>query len=190
MPFDIGWQRHLALMQGMAKDVAVEFDEDWAGGFLGEDGGDHGMRRVAEEDLGTCLESLGGAQQDAPLARCDFLEQQQLGPSLGPGLASAKAGGDDLGIIEDHEVAGAKPFPDAGEAGVMADAGGAFDDKEAGLVALGEGFLGDQLGREKEVKVGDAHGKGRKWGKGADGGLEVREEDGCGGWLGAAPRMG
>jgi hypothetical protein len=89
------------------------------------------------------------------------------------GLAEGEAGGDDAGVVEDEEVAGAEELGELGEGAVVDRAVGAAVVEEARGSALRGWRLGDKVGGEGEVEVVGLHG-----GMGYEPMIRVREDTG------------
>ena len=73
-----------------------------------------------------------------------------------------EAGGQDAGVVEDEEVAGLEDLGEVGEDVVVEGGFGVgvsttVHHEHAAGAALGGGMLGDEVFREVEVEVGDAH---------------------------------
>jgi len=73
------------------------------------------------------------------------------------GAVTEQTGGDDAGIIQDEKFVAPEKVGKLGEDAVFDFAGFAAEGEESGEIALGEGALGDQLGREGVVEFIEAH---------------------------------
>jgi hypothetical protein len=87
------------------------------------------------------------------------MDKQEFDPSA-CGSVADEARGNDLGVVEDEEVAEIEIVGDVAELPVRQRAGGAIEDEESRLIAPRRGVLGDQLGREIIVEVGEKQGGG------------------------------
>ena len=76
-------------------------------------------------------------------------------------VVGKKAGGDDLGIVEDEEVIGRKEVLEFAEVVVGDFSGGAIDEHHARAGAIHQGAGGDQFLGEIVVEVSRAHVSGR-----------------------------
>jgi len=90
----------------------------------------------------------------------DFEEAGGVGRA--PLGAVAGAGGEetrrqDAGVVENEEVAGLKELREVGEEVVAQGSSGAVEDEHAAGSALGGGVLGDELGGQVVMEVGDEH---------------------------------
>lgn len=181
-PFDIRWKREFAVTFGEGDRLGSESEETMTLGILVEECGVEGIGIGAETELGTGAYPFAGSEQDPPFERGGFFEEQDFDLALGIGLMSAKAGGDDFGIVEDQEITGSEPMLEIGEPGVVVKPGGAVEDEEAGGIPLEDRRLGDEFLGEEIIEVSDPHDGGEGSTGGASG--EVRStvgESGTGG---------
>jgi hypothetical protein len=103
------------------------------------------------------LGALAGFHHGPPVVHGIFFEQQYFKRAAGAGVFSTQARGDDAGIIEDEDIARAKVAEEVRKNFMFAAGVGAVEDEEAGLIALRRGLLGDEFGREREIKIGGLH---------------------------------
>ncbi len=159
---DVGRQGNFAEGVEEFADVGSAGEGDAAMAFLvggGDFGADLGRiaDEVAEDDFGLKAGALAGAEHDPPIVDGVFFEQEDFKLAAGLGVAAAQARRDDAGIVEDEDVAGAEVIGEIAEILVRNFFGVAVDDEQAGLIALGDGSLGDQFGRQNKIKIGGAH---------------------------------
>ena len=115
-------------------------------------------------DLRSDLSALAGFHHGPPVVHGIFFEQQDFKRAAGAGVFSTESRGDDAGIIEDEDIAGAQVAKEVGKF-FMFEAGiGAVEDEEAGLISLRRGLLGDEFGREWKIKIGGLHFGGGSFG--------------------------
>jgi hypothetical protein len=184
-PLDVGGQGEFAVAFGEGDGVRVESEEAMTFGILFEQGGVEGVGIGAETELGTWADAFAGAEEGPPLEWGGFFEEQDFYLALGIGLMSAKACGDDLGIVEDEEVTGLEPALEIGEPGVVSKPGGAVEDEEAGGIPVEGRRLSDEFLGEEVIEVSDLHDEG----EGSTGGASGEErstvgESGKGWWEG------
>ncbi len=128
---DIGRQREFAVTFGEGYGFGFEEEEAMTLCILVEEGGVEGIGIGAEAEGGAGADAFAGAEQDPPLERGGFFEEQDFDLAPGIGFEAADASGDDLGIVEDQEITWAKPLKQAGEVGIVVLTGGSVQDQEA-----------------------------------------------------------
>ena len=84
--------------------------------------------------------------------------EEELGGAAGVGPGAEDACGEDAGVVEDEEVAGAEVVDDVGDVAVLDAVFGAVEDHHAGGAADGGRGLGDELLGEGVVEVCGEHG--------------------------------
>ena len=150
---DIGRQRHPAgaLEQQLDRLLAVEGQQDAAvlAALVG-DRGDAG----AEIDPVAVAQPLGVADEGAPGARPLALVQGRADPRLA--APALELGGDDPGVVEHQQVAGAQQAP-AGRATTMIGERRRADLQQPRAIARACGPQRDPVGRQLEVEKVDAH---------------------------------
>jgi hypothetical protein len=161
--FDIGRQRHMAMLLHQAVGLGAEPEAKQravvlgpAAQQLGAEAADHVQQRARQRFL-------------ADLHVCDHLVavehalDQQLDLAA-RGLLAVQARLDDLGVVEDQQVARLEQAGQFLEDAVDRRAAGVVEQTRA--AALGGGVLGHQFGWQLEVEVADgvgARGAGGRW---------------------------
>ena len=103
---DIGRQRHFAkLIQFFIKGLCVIIECNVLVAILHGFIHHSGQGAVTKADLGAGLHPLAGLCQALPLVAFDLTEEQQLTDSAGGLLDANDAGRQDLGIVDDEQVA-------------------------------------------------------------------------------------
>jgi len=85
------------------------------------------------------------------------LDQQTLDGAATGHATTEQARGEDSGVVDDDEVAGAQPIRQRGDPRVRDDAGFPVEMKQTGPAALRGRLLGDELRWKIEVEVADIH---------------------------------
>ena len=117
---DIGRQRHFAkLIQLFIKGLCVIIECNVLVAILHGFIHHSGQGAVTKADLGAGLHPLAGLCQALPLVAFDLTEEQQLTDSAGGLLDANDAGRQDLGIVDDEQVARLQIFRQIAEDPVL-----------------------------------------------------------------------
>jgi hypothetical protein len=142
----------------LTKNVADirEPQEAVAGGVDFLDGGGYAGRvagGIEKDDASAKAGAAARSEHGPPEISLKFLQQEDFKAAAGLEVESAKAGGDDAGIVQDQDIAGVEEFREGLELAVLDGMGIAAGDQEARLVADGGGPGRDQSGRYVEIEV-------------------------------------
>ena len=113
-----------------------------------------GVEGVGEPQHAARLGRLADAQMRPDLVRARQHPLDQNLDRAAAGLAAEQPRLDDAGVVEDQQVARLQQARQLAEHAV--DPRVAATVEQARAAALGGGMLGDQLGRQREVEVGEA----------------------------------
>ena len=113
----------------------------------------------AEADAVALAQALAGLRERLPVRAVDALMQEHgdVGRGLAaPDAAAGQRGGNDAGIVEDEDVAGAQQLRQIAHDAVFETR--RFDHQEPRGVARDRRTKRDPLRRQVEIEFGDAHG--------------------------------
>jgi hypothetical protein len=150
------------MLPGEGQDIALESEQAMSLLILGDDSGGEGGGRRAKVEQGSRTDPFPGAEEDPPFPGLGFFEEEDLHGATTIHFSTSEPGGDDLGVVEDEEIARLEPLPEVGEGGVIAAVGVTFEDEQAGGIPLRSRVLGDQLGGKMKVEIGDQHSGPRR----------------------------
>ena len=128
--------------------------------FGGDVGGRAGM--ILEKDFCPDLCAFAGTHHRPPVVCGIFFEQQHFKFSAGLFVHTTEARGDDAGIVQHEDVAGAEMALKITEVFVRDAFRGAIQDEEPGGVAPFRRELRDEFRRERVVEVSRQHAENRE----------------------------
>jgi hypothetical protein len=140
-------------LNGLEADMA--FAELGAGQDLGLQ-----LILIAEEEALADTDFAARANQAFPIngIRGELAGEKDFDAAPSAFAASVETGGKDASVVEDQEIAGVQKVGEVAEQAIGIFAAGSLQMQQAGSVAGGEGFLGDEFGGKVEVEIGNPHG--------------------------------
>jgi hypothetical protein len=163
---DVGRQGQLAVEGGEVEDVGFEAELAMSLVVLGEDSGRKWGGRGTKVESGPGAYPFSRAQEGPPGPRRGFLEEEDFDSTAGRAtpvhFSPPEAGGDDLGVVEDEEIAGMEMVEEGAEMGEGSGAGRPVEDQKSGRIPFRSRMLCNQLRRQVEIEIGNQHGGGRE----------------------------
>jgi hypothetical protein len=163
---DVGGQGQFAVEGGEVEDVAFEAQLAMSLLVLGEDSGRKWGGRGTKVESGAGADPFSGSEEGPPDPGFGFFEEEDLdgSPNAAPlvHFSPPKTGGDDLGVIEDEEIAGMEMVQDGGKLGEGVGPGRPVEDQKSGRIPFRSRMLCNQLRRQVEIEIGNQHGGGRE----------------------------
>ena len=118
-----------------------------------------------EDDARAGAKPLPGMHEGVPAPVAARGQEQALDRSPARHPPAQQPRGDHPRVVDDEQIARREEGGKRPDGVVPEAAGGPVEDEQAGRLALGRRGLGDSVGGEVEVEVGDAHGGGATVGR-------------------------
>ena len=161
--FDVGRQRHLADRVDGGVDISAigtpQADGSPAEGAPFEDLGLEHHAVPLEPHAATGAQLLPGMHQRVPAILVEAPEQQALHLAAARRAVPVQARRKHARVVHDHQVAGREQVWQIARVRACDRAARAVDDHQAGRRALGCRVLSDELGRQVEIEIRDAHAR-------------------------------